>query len=134
MAQLRWSSATVRAVSVWVLMSLMMVACGTRTETKPSTESSTPTTVGAFGGISNIEGQRAAQLGARFSPCRLAFGVLSPDLVATNDAVGLGISLYPPSRAVGSTWAHFGLGAWYMAPWDGGRPGTVFGVSTSFNH
>jgi hypothetical protein len=82
---------------------------------------------------SAVDNTSAIQAGIRYSPCRLAFGVIAPDIIATNDLIGAGVSLYPPERSVGPTWSHFGLGLWYGAPWDGGNPGPVVGLSASIN-
>lgn len=88
---------------------------------------------GGFAGIGDFAGEdvRATQLGVRYSPGRLGFQWLAPDLVASTEAYGAGVSIFPSSRAVGYPWFRLGVGAWYMAPWDGGRPGLVFGISTS---
>ena len=88
--------------------------------------------VGGFGGLGDFAGTaRPIQVGVRYSPTRLGFGWVAPDLVASTEAVGAGVSIFPTSRTVGYPWYHLGVGAWYMAPWDGGRPGLVLGVSSS---
>lgn len=90
--------------------------------------------VGPFLGVPfNATLDRDVQLGVRVSPARVAFGTIAPDFVASEEAFGLGISAFPPERAVGRSLSRFGAGAWYMVPWDGGRPGLVLGLSAS-NH
>lgn len=88
---------------------------------------------GAILAGSGVDDTSAIQAGIRYSPCRLGFGVIAPDIIATNDLVGAGISLFPPERSVGAKWSHFGLGLWYGVPWDGGNPGPVVGLSASIN-
>ena len=73
------------------------------------------------------------QVGIRYSPVRLAFGTLAPDLVLSQETMGVGASLYLP-RSLGRTWHGIGLGAWYCAPYDGGDPGPVFGLSFSTHY
>lgn len=76
------------------------------------------------------------QLGVRISPARILFDTVALDAVATNDAVGAGISVYAPERAVGPFWSSIGVGAWYVVPWDSrrGDPSPALGLTASFNH
>lgn len=71
------------------------------------------------------------QTGLRYSPARLLYGTIAPDLVLSGDLVGGGLSVYPPRRLVGDYIEHVGLGAWYAAPFDGGGPGWCFGLTFS---
>jgi hypothetical protein len=57
--------------------------------------------------------------GLRFSPCRLGYDTIAPDLVITNDWAGAGASFYLPEHLAGPDWKHFGLGAWYGYPFRG---------------
>jgi hypothetical protein len=71
------------------------------------------------------------QTGLRYSPLRLLFGTVSADLALSRGAAGVGLSVYPPPDYVGPTWAHIGLGVWYVAPFDGSPAGPVYGLSFS---
>lgn len=89
--------------------------------------------VGAFesyyrGGGSNTS---TFQAGVRVSPARFLYGTISPDLALTPDAIGAGISVYPPPQLVGAHWHHLGIGAWYLAPFDRGSPGWAVGAAFS---
>jgi len=57
--------------------------------------------------------------GLRFSPIRLGYDVVAPDLVITNEWAGAGASFFLPERLVGADWKHLGLGAWYGYPFRG---------------
>jgi len=70
------------------------------------------------------------RLGVRISPCRLGWGCFAPDIVASESAIGVGLSAYMPKRSVG-VWSHVGLGAWLTHDIDTGSNGVSFGVSTS---
>lgn len=75
------------------------------------------------------------ETGVRVSPCRLAYGSIAPDLVLSDRAAGVGVSLFPPVRWVGEPWNHVGVGAWYLAPLGGsGRPGGALGLSLAITH
>jgi len=88
--------------------------------------------LGAWTGIGDLgPNNHSWQTGIRYSPVRALFGTFSPDLALSRDAIGAGLSLYPPPDYVGHAWAHIGIGAWYMAPFDGSPPGTVYGLSFS---
>ena len=72
--------------------------------------------------------------GIRYSPLRLAFGIVAPDAVITKDRGGIGFSLYAPDSLVGETASHIGLGAWYTVPFggrDAAAPGWCLGISFS---
>jgi hypothetical protein len=70
-----------------------------------------------------------AEAGIRLSPCRLFYGSTAPDLVLSDRAAGIGVSLFPPTRWVGQPWDHVGIGAWYLVPFSPGRPGGALGLS-----
>ncbi len=72
--------------------------------------------------------------GLRFSPIRLCYDVIAPDLVLTNEWAGAGASFYFPERLVGSDWKHLGLGVWYGYPFRGdtnGPGGWTIGLAFS---
>jgi hypothetical protein len=73
---------------------------------------------------------RAWQAGLRISPVRLCYDVLAPDAVISADGIGVGVSAYPPGEW-GSLWTSFGLGLWYVAPFDGSGAGWAAGLSFS---
>lgn len=74
---------------------------------------------------------RRFQTGLRWGAVRLLYGIVACDAVAFQDCAGAGISLYPPAEYLGDLWTHIGLGGWYAAPYRGGHPGLVFGLSFS---
>ena len=59
-------------------------------------------------------------IGIRYSPTRLFYGVVAPDLLVSPHQAGIGVSLYAPAQTVNHTLQHFGLGVGYMAGFDGG--------------
>ena len=74
------------------------------------------------------------QTGVRWGVHRFLYGITALDAVVLRDAAGAGISLYPPAEYLGDTWpgwSHFGIGAWYVAPYRGGHPGFAYGLSFS---
>jgi len=81
-----------------------------------------------FGAIAAYDGK--PRLGVRFSPVRLFYDLAAPDIIATESAVGLGISLYPPKRSVG-TWHHVGAGAWLTYDIATGSNAISLGLSSS---
>ena len=70
------------------------------------------------------------QPGIRYSPVRLGFDLVALDAVASRDVAGVGVSLYPPDN-FGRFWHHWGVGAWYCAPFNGDQPGLCVGLSFS---
>lgn len=90
--------------------------------------------VGTWGGYysgGTAEGTDHLQAGFRYSPIRLLYDTVALDGVVSPDAVGAGLSIYPPTRLVGPAWRHLGVGAWYAAPFDGGDAGWAVGLSFS---
>jgi hypothetical protein len=81
-----------------------------------------------IGGFASVDTK--LRLGIRFSPCRLAWDTIAPDLVATESSVGLGVSIYPPTREVG-WWHHIGLGVWYLHDLANHSDGISLGLSSS---
>ncbi len=79
--------------------------------------------LGAFAGFRPAsrghEGLDPFTAGVRFSPCRLGYDVIAPDLVITNQWAGAGVSFFAPERFVGPDWKHLGLGFWYGYPFRG---------------
>jgi hypothetical protein len=71
------------------------------------------------------------ETGIRWGVVRVLYGIVAVDAVAFKDAAGAGISVYPPAEYLGDLWTHIGFGSWYAAPYRGGHPGLVFGLSFS---
>lgn len=88
--------------------------------------------IGTWGAYSTADAAHF-QTGIRYAPVRLLYGTIALDAVASRDVAGAGISLFPPAEYVGDTWAHLGVGAWYVAPFHGGRPGLAYGLSFSIH-
>lgn len=65
------------------------------------------------------EGLDPFTAGVRFSPLRLCYDTIAPDLAITNQWAGAGASFYLPENFVGPTWKHLGLGVWYGYPYRG---------------
>jgi hypothetical protein len=86
--------------------------------------------IGTFAGYSTADTRRF-ESGVRYGFCRLLYGAVALDAVAGTQAAGAGISCYPPAEYAGNAWAHIGLGCWYVAPYRGGHPGALFGLSFS---
>lgn len=89
--------------------------------------------LGTWGGFwsTNGEQHRSWQAGLRVSPVRLLYDTLSPEAVVSADAIGVGVTAYPP-ESFGDVWKHFGVGVWYLAPFDGvGGGGWAAGVAFS---
>ncbi len=87
--------------------------------------------IGTFGGYAVSGTVPRFQVGLRYSPVRLSWGILAPDVVASQTAAGVGLSVYPPSTYFGRWWDHFGLGGWYVAPYDGSHGAVVVGLAFS---
>ena len=87
--------------------------------------------LGAWTGYSKLDGPRHWQTGVRYSPVRFLYDAVSADLAVSQSAAGAGISLFPPADSLGDFWRHVGVGVWYVAPFDGGSPGLIFGLSFS---
>ena len=58
--------------------------------------------------------------GLRLSPCRIGWGTIAPDLLASPNQAGVGISFYLPPQTVSSFWQHIGVGLAYCADYHGG--------------
>ncbi len=87
---------------------------------------------GAWTGYARFGGNSPHwQTGVRYAPYRFLYDACSTDLTCSPDAAGVGVSIFPPADFLGDFWSHLGVGVWYMAPFDGGNPGLVYGVSFS---
>ena len=78
--------------------------------------------------------QSTASLGFRYSPVRLFYDTVAPDIAISPNWAGIGVSAYAPEYLVGETWKHVGVGAWYGYPYGGlldGPPGWTVGLSLS---
>lgn len=62
----------------------------------------------------------AFDIGLRVSPVRLAYGVVSPDILVSPSQAGVGVSFYAPSQSVSPLWQHLGVGIGYVADYHGG--------------
>ncbi len=95
---------------------------------------STKLDLGAWGAY-NVRGRDSTggrfQAGLRYSPVRLFYGIAAPDIVASEDVIGIGVSLYLPPRLVGRYIGHVGIGGWYAAPFDGGDEAWMYGLTFS---
>lgn len=78
------------------------------------------------GGFASVDDR--LRLGIRYSPTRLAWGYVAPDIVASESAVGLGISIFPWTK---STWHGIGAGCWYVYDLDSHDTRFSFGLSSS---
>lgn len=87
-------------------------------------------TIAGYRGGSGVEPGTRFNVGLRYSPVRLAYGVVAPDVVAGNQGAGVGVSIYPP-RQLGRFWRHWGVGVWEIAPYEGGPIGWCAGLSFS---
>lgn len=84
------------------------------------------------GPVAGLSSNGGPTVGVRVSPARLLYGSISPDGLVTDRAIGIGGSVYAPSRWVGTFWSRVGVGAWYCTPVrDGGPEGLVVGVCGS---
>lgn len=68
----------------------------------------------------NDKGDVGLDVGIRYSPVRLGYGVISPDILVSPRQAGVGVSFYPPAQSVSPLLQHFGLGVAYMADYRGG--------------
>jgi hypothetical protein len=87
--------------------------------------------IGAFAGVVGTKsGDHPTQVGLRFSPARFLDGAVAADAVATEHAIGAGVSVYLP-RELGAAppWNHIGVGLWYMAAYNGGGAGAALGLT-----
>ena len=90
--------------------------------------------IGTFAGAymgGSTEGHDAMAVGIRYSPVRLLYGTLAPDLLATSDAAGVGLSLFPPPDYFGHAWNHVGIGFGRLWDYDGGQSDNIGYLSFS---
>jgi hypothetical protein len=79
------------------------------------------------------EGETGLDIGLRYSPIRLGYGVVSPDILISPRQAGLGISVYPPAQTVRYPFNKLGLGLGYLADYDGGTGWSPYlSLSTRF--
>lgn len=78
------------------------------------------TFAGYRGASRGQEGLEPFSVGVRFSPIRIGYDVIAPDLVVSNQWAGAGASFYLPEHIVGPDWHHLGAGLWYGYPFAGG--------------
>lgn len=81
----------------------------------------------------NPKGDVGLDAGLRFSPVRLGYGIVSPDLLVSPRQAGVGVSFYPPAATVAPALQHFGVGVGYLADYRGGAGWSpYFSLSTRF--
>jgi hypothetical protein len=92
--------------------------------------------VGSFAGFAkwhDRDSPRAFQTGLRLSPLRLLYGTVSlPDALISNEAIGLGASVYPPPAWAGDTWSHIGAGIGRLYAYHHGESANIGYISMSF--
>ena len=91
--------------------------------------------LGWWGGIEpyHPEGDRPVDQGLRISPCRIAYGVLAPDLLIGTQSIGIGVSGYAPTGYATGIWKKVGIGGAWMADYHGGGGWMPYvSVTTSF--
>lgn len=73
-------------------------------------------------------------VGLRYSPARLLFGTVAPDLLVGTKEAGVGISLYPPKSVFGPGWNHLGVGIGRLFDYHDSGQSTAFylGFSTRY--
>ena len=62
-------------------------------------------------------------IGLRYSPARLAWGVVAPDFLLSDEQAGIGLSFYLPDQAVNSIWNRFGVGCGWLTDFNTGDRG-----------
>lgn len=85
--------------------------------------------VGSLGAYHKGLEEDKFQVGLRYSPFRFAFNAIAADFAVTQDSAGVGLSFYLPTK--GRWYSKFGLGAWYLFPYDNGNPAIAYGISFS---
>jgi len=91
------------------------------------------TDLGAWGGFHTDPESESGKLdiGFRYSPIRIAYGVIAPDILVSPNQAGLGGSLYMPAQTTHGIWRHMGVGLGYTVEFDGGQSGWVPYVALS---
>lgn len=96
------------------------------------------TDLGVYGGYllgtKNEKDVRSFDTGIKFSPCRIAFNYLSPDLLIGPQGAGIGLSFYPRPERFGKFWDHAGIGIGREVIYTTAEQHTLvyFNVSTRF--
>ena len=79
------------------------------------------------------DGEVGFDMGLRYSPVRLAYGVISPDILVSPRQAGIGCSFYAPPQSVRYPFPHLGVGLGYLADYRGGNGWTPYlAISTRF--
>lgn len=91
------------------------------------------TDLGAWGGFYTDPDEKSGKLdiGLRYSPVRLAYGVVAPDILVSPNQAGFGGSLYLPAQTGHGVWKHLGVGLGYTVEFDSGGGGWLPYVSLS---
>lgn len=78
--------------------------------------------LGWWGGIrqDRREEDNALDMGIRIAPAKIAYGVLSPDLLIGTESLGIGCSAYLPKDIGRGVWKKIGIGGAWMAGYHGG--------------
>jgi hypothetical protein len=69
--------------------------------------------------------------GVRYSPARLLYGTIAPDVLLSGHSYGLGMSLYPPPQYAGRYWRHLGVGVGRLTDFGDGAIYNTFYLSFS---
>jgi hypothetical protein len=87
--------------------------------------------VGAWAGVVGTNsGDPPVQLGLRVSCARFVDGIIAPDVVVSEHAVGVGVSCYlPRSLRTEPPWNKLGVGLWYVAAYNGDGSGPALGLT-----
>ena len=70
--------------------------------------------VGAYAGV--VDGHKTSNktsdtdVGIRYSPLRIGYGLFAPDALVSRQSAGIGISCYPSPDNWGKYWRHVGIG------------------------
>lgn len=94
------------------------------------------TDLGAWAGFHTDTESQSGELdiGLRYSPIRLAYGVIAPDILVSPNQAGIGGSLYMPAQSTHGVWNSLGVGLGYAVEFDGGGDGWLpyLSLSTRF--
>jgi hypothetical protein len=87
--------------------------------------------LGTVAGAAGLSGADRFQVGLRYSPVRLLYGTVAPDLILTKDAVGVGVSAYLPADEFPNL-SHWGLEVARLIPTHSGtKPANFVGIAFS---
>jgi hypothetical protein len=83
--------------------------------------------------IDRSKSETGFDIGLRYSPTRLMYGVISPDLLISPRQAGIGVSVYLPAQTVSYPFNKLGIGIGYLADYNGGSGWTPYAsFSTRF--